>query len=77
MSVDLKRASALYNELPQDQRKILRVCRMESELRMIKLEQDRIMERAKKAVAEYQIRFNNIKRDLDRDLADIERENGA
>lgn len=69
---DLKRAGKLYNELPMESRKLLHVCLMENELRLIKLEQGRIMERAKKAVAEYQVRFNNIKSDLDRALRKIE-----
>lgn len=71
---DLKRAARLYNELPLESRKLLNACLMESDLRLIKREQELIMERAKKAVAEHQVRFNNIKRDLDKALREIARE---
>ncbi|WP_110970849.1 hypothetical protein [Pseudomonas huaxiensis] len=70
---DLKRAGRIYNEMPIEVRKVLHACLMENELRLIKREQDLIMERAKKAVAEHQVRFNNIKRDLDQALLEIEK----
>jgi len=70
---DLKRAGRLYNEMPTEARKVTHACLMENELRLIKREQDLIMERAKKAVAEHQVRFNNIKRDLDQALLEIEK----
>lgn len=68
---DLKRSASLYNELPLESRKLLNACLMENELRLITREQELIMERAKKAVAEHQVRFNNIKRDLDKALREI------
>lgn len=70
---DLKRAGHLYNQMPAGARKLMHACLMENELRLIKGEQDLIMERAKKAVAEHQVRFNNIKRDLDQALLEIEK----
>lgn len=70
-SASLRRAGAIYNELSTEHRSLLHACLMEHELRLIKREQDLIMERAKKAVAEHQVRFNNIKRDLDKALRDI------
>lgn len=71
---DLKRFSQIYNELPADKRNLLRFCMMENELRLIKLEQESIMDRANKAIAEHQVRFNNIKRDLDRAYVEIQKD---